>query len=61
MLNKYNSDETIEVKNPKELKAVLVKCNPTLLRHYKSEVEKHDPTIIISGIGMRLTLTRKQI
>lgn len=53
-LVKFNSKETIEVNNPKELKEVLKYCNPLMMKHYKDQL----PTLIIHGFGEHIEIKR---
>lgn len=39
-LKKFNSTDDIEVNNIGELRQLLKYCNPSMMRHYKSQIKK---------------------
>ena len=53
-LVKFDSKETIEVSNPKELKEVLKYCNPLMMNHYKDQL----PSLLIHGFGDEIEIKR---
>lgn len=54
-LVKFDSKETIEVSNPKELKEVLKYCNPLMMNHYKNQL----PMLDIRGFGDEIEIKRE--
>jgi hypothetical protein len=60
ILKHWQTSDDIEIKTPKELKEFLVKCNPSMLRNYKAQIEILKPDITIKGIGKDIRLFKNK-
>lgn len=53
-LKKFNSTDFIEINNIGELRQLLKYCNPSMMRHYKSQIKK----LYISNFGESIKIDK---
>ena len=56
----WKTKEEIEITTPKELKELLTKCNPTILKKYITQVNEQRKDIKISGVGSELKILKRR-
>ncbi len=57
----FITGEKLKFKNAKELREFLQLQNPTAIRHYKKELKRLNPLLIIDGLGRGLKLKKLKI
>ena len=57
----FITSKTLKFKNAKELREFLRLQNPTALKHYKQELKRLNPLLVIDGLGRGLKLKKLKI
>ncbi len=55
-IKEFNTGDIIEVNTPKELKEVLMYCNPLMMQYYRKQL----PQLEIRGFGSEIRIIRKE-
>ena len=60
-MNHFVTNEKLTFKNTKELRQFLQLQNPTALKHYKKELKRLNPLLVIDGLGRGLRLKKMNV
>jgi len=60
-MNHFVTNQKLTFKNSKELREFLKLQNPTALNHYRKELKRLNPLLIVDGLGRGLTLKKLKI
>lgn len=60
-MHHFVTNEKLIFENAKELREFLQFQNPTALKHYKKELKRLNPLLIVDGLGRGLKLKKMKI
>jgi len=55
----FKTKKRLVFKTPKELKELLIYCNPTIFRFYREQITRYYPHIQVWGMGTGVEILRK--